>query len=214
MRAIFGRGAGDRVSETDALQVRDESEPITARERVSAMLRFMPNLVGLCGRLIADARVSKTDKALFASAILYALAPLDLMPDLLPFIGQVDDAYLIALTLLRMIDRADEGVVREHWRGDGDPVLLARSMAGLAPMLLPRRISRVLSAKIELAPLFKPAPRGREAAVLVDHNADDETKALLRTTPEDDWREEQEWEPIEVEGTPLSRIVIEGRGLK
>lgn len=29
---------------------------------------------------------------------------------------------------------------------------------------------------------------------------------------EDDWREEQEWEPIEVEGTPLSQMIIEGRG--
>ena len=149
------------------------------------MLLFIPKLVGFCSRVVADARVSKTDKALFASAILYALAPLDLIPDLLPFIGQVDDAYLIALTLLRMIDRADETIVREHWRGDGDPVLLVRSLAGLAPMLLPRRISRVLSAKVELAPLFKPAPRGREAAVLVDHNADDGKKALLRTTERD-----------------------------
>lgn len=192
MRAIFARGAGNRITEIDALQVndplqfREATEPVTARERVRSMLRFMPNLVGLCGRLIADTRVSKTDKALFASAIIYALAPLDLMPDLLPFIGQVDDAYLIALTLLRMVDRADETIVREHWRGDGDPVLLARSLAGLAPMLLPRRISRVLSAKIEPAPLFKPAPRGREIAVLVDHNADDETKALLRTAIEQD----------------------------
>lgn len=155
------------------------AEKIGVRTRMKAMLKFMPNLVGLCGRLIADGRVSKTDKALFASAILYALAPLDFMPDLLPFIGQVDDAYLVSLTLLRLINGADEKIVREHWRGGGDPVMLARSLAGLAPLLLPKRISRVISAKVDVAPLFKLAEKGRESALLVDKH-DDETKAVLR----------------------------------
>ena len=155
------------------------TEKVGAKERLKAMIRFMPNLVGLCGRLMADGRVSKTDKALFASAIFYALAPLDFIPDLLPFIGQVDDAYLVSLTLLRLVNHADEGIVREHWRGGGDPVMLARSLAGLAPLILPKRISRVISAKVSLAPLFKIAEKGQETKVLVEQS-DDETKAVLR----------------------------------
>ena len=155
-------------------------EKVGAKERVKAMLRFMPNLIGLCGRLMVDSRVAKTDKALFASAVFYALAPLDFIPDFLPFIGQVDDAYLVALTLLRLVNHTDESVVREHWRGGGDPVMLARSLAGLAPLVLPKRISRVLSAKIELAPLFKMAKDKKQSTLLVE-NHDDDTKAVLRT---------------------------------
>jgi len=155
-------------------------ERVGAKERVKAMLRFMPNLIGLCGRLMVDSRVAKTDKALFASAVFYALAPLDFIPDFLPFIGQVDDAYLVALTLLRLVNHTDESVVREHWRGGGDPVMLARSLAGLAPLVLPKRISRVLSAKIELAPLFKMAKDKKQSTLLVE-NHDDDTKAVLRT---------------------------------
>lgn len=154
-------------------------EKVGTKERVKAMLRFMPNLVGLCGRLMVDSRVAKTDKALFASAVFYALAPLDFIPDFLPFIGQVDDSYLVALTLLRLVNRTNDSVVREHWRGGGDPVILARSLAGLAPLVLPKRISRVLSAKIELAPLFKMAKDGKQSRLLVE-NHDDATKAVLR----------------------------------
>jgi hypothetical protein len=40
--------------------------------------------------------------------------------------------------------------VREHWRGGGDIVSLANSAASLAPMLLPKRVARVLSSKVEL----------------------------------------------------------------
>jgi uncharacterized membrane protein YkvA (DUF1232 family) len=88
---------------------------------------------------------------LFAAAIIYVIVPLDFIPDVFPFIGQVDDIYLVALTLLRLINRTDESIVRRHWTGGGDIIGLADSIAGIAPMLLPKRVSRVLSAKVELA---------------------------------------------------------------
>jgi len=52
------------------------------------------------------------------------------------------------LTLLRLIGRTDDTVVREHWRGGGDIVALAESAAAIAPALMPKRVSRVLSAKV------------------------------------------------------------------
>src|SRR5687767_15033586 len=88
-----------------------------AKARMKNMLMFLPNMVRLCGRLLTDKRVPVAEKALFAGAIIYAIMPLDFIPDVLPFIGQVDDVYLIALTLMRLISRTDETVVREHWAG-------------------------------------------------------------------------------------------------
>ena len=125
---------------------------LQAKRRMKNLLMFLPNMISLCGRLLTDRRVPVTEKALFAGAVIYALMPLDLIPDLLPFVGQIDDAYLISLTLLRLIGRTDDRVVREHWRGGGDVVQLAEAMAGLAPRLLPKRIRRVLSAKVETVP--------------------------------------------------------------
>jgi uncharacterized membrane protein YkvA (DUF1232 family) len=113
------------------------------------LLMFLPNLIALCGRLLTDRRVPRAEKVLFAGAVVYALIPLDLVPDLIPFVGQVDDTYLIAMTLLRLIKRTDDRVVREHWRGGGDIVQLAEAIVGLAPKLLPHRVRRVLSARVE-----------------------------------------------------------------
>jgi uncharacterized membrane protein YkvA (DUF1232 family) len=122
------------------------------KRRMKNLLMFLPNMVALCGRLLIDKRVPVTEKALFAGAIIYALMPLDFIPDMLPFIGQVDDAYLISLTLLRLIGRTDDRIVREHWRGGGDVVQLAEAIASLAPRLLPKRVRRVLSARVEPVP--------------------------------------------------------------
>ena len=87
------------------------------RSRMKNLLLFVPNLVLLCGRLMVDPRVPTKERVLVAGAIIYAFMPFDLIPDMIPFVGQVDDAYLIALSLLRLATVTDPRVVRQHWRG-------------------------------------------------------------------------------------------------
>jgi uncharacterized membrane protein YkvA (DUF1232 family) len=119
------------------------------RSRMRNLLMFIPNLVLLSGRLMVDPRVPAKERILVAGAIAYAILPLDLLPDMLPFVGQIDDAYLISLTLLRLLTVAEPAIVREHWRGGGDVVELIGSTALLAAKLLPPRIRRVLTAQVE-----------------------------------------------------------------
>src|ERR1044072_771073 len=120
--------------------------------RLKNLLLFIPNMLLLCARLLTDSRVPAAERALVAGAIIYALIPFDLIPDIIPFVGQVDDAYLIALTLLRLMERTDPKVVREHWRGGGDVVELIGSGAVVAAKFLPKRIRRVLTERVEVAP--------------------------------------------------------------
>ena len=120
--------------------------------RMTNFLMFLPNMFTLLGRLLKDNRVPLAEKALFAAAVVYVIMPLDFIPDVFPFIGQVDDIYLVALSLLRLLNRTEETVVRENWSGGGDIVSLANSIASIAPMILPKRVTRVLSSKVELAP--------------------------------------------------------------
>ena len=119
------------------------------KRRMKNLLMFLPNMVVLCLKLMVDKRVPLTERALFAGAVIYAVVPFDFIPDMIPFIGQVDDLFLIALTVLRLIDRTDDMVVREHWRGGGDIVRLAESAATIAPLLMPKRVARVLLAKVQ-----------------------------------------------------------------
>jgi uncharacterized membrane protein YkvA (DUF1232 family) len=120
------------------------------RRRMKNLLLFVPNLVLLSGRLMIDPRVPAKERLLVAGAIVYAITPIDLIPDMLPFVGQIDDAYLITLTLLRLMTVTEPRVVREHWRGGGDAVELIGSTALIASRLLPKRIRRVLTARVEV----------------------------------------------------------------
>jgi uncharacterized membrane protein YkvA (DUF1232 family) len=120
--------------------------------RIKNLVLFIPNMLLLSTRLLTDSRVPVTERALLGGAIVYAIIPFDLIPDMIPFVGQVDDAFLIALTLLRLMERTDPKVVREHWRGGGDVVELIGATALLAAKFLPRRIRRVLTARVEVVP--------------------------------------------------------------
>ncbi len=154
---------------------REKSE---LKGRMRNFLMFLPNFVMLLGRLLKDVRVPTAEKALFLAAIVYVVSPIDFIPDVFPFIGQVDDLYVVALVLLRLVNRSDASVVREHWSGGGDVVALADSIANIAPKLLPKRIARVLTSRVELAPAGE---------ILNSISKKDE--ALVREIHEDEIRE-------------------------
>jgi uncharacterized membrane protein YkvA (DUF1232 family) len=161
-----------RAESKTKLQRREKSG---LKLRMTSFLMFLPNMVRLLGRLLTDGRVPGAEKALFVAAIVYVISPLDLIPDIFPFIGQVDDLYVVALTLLRLVNRSDESVVRQHWAGGGDIVALAGSIADLAPKFLPRRVSRVLTARVELAPAGQilNSITNREGAIVKEAGSDD-----------------------------------------
>ena len=140
---------------------------LQTRRRMKNILLFIPNMVMLCVRLMTDSRVPKTEKALVAGAVIYAIIPLDFIPDMIPFVGQIDDAYLIAVTLMRLVDRTDARVVREHWKGGGDVIELIEAMAQMTAKLLPRRIRRVLTARVQMAPKLGERVKGQLRPLLV-----------------------------------------------
>jgi len=148
------------------------------KERLRSFLMFLPNMVMLLGCLLKDARVPTAEKALFVAAIAYVISPLDFIPDVFPFIGQVDDLYVVALVLLRLVNRSDETVVREHWSGGGDIVGLADSIANIAPKFLPRRVARVITSRVELAPAGKilRSITNKDEAIVRELNVDDSVK--------------------------------------
>ena len=87
------------------------------RTDARAVAGFVPACVVLCRRLLADSRVPRRHKALLAGLLGYLASPLDLVPDFIPVIGQLDD-LLIAAVVLRTVRRGvKRSIVRRHWPG-------------------------------------------------------------------------------------------------
>jgi uncharacterized membrane protein YkvA (DUF1232 family) len=120
------------------------------RKRMKDLLMLLPNLFRLMMSLVRDPRVSRADKVILGGTILYVIAPLDFIPDMIPFIGQVDDRYLVAISLVRMLSSTDARVIADHWTGGIDIKRLLDSILDVASAFLPAPIRYALTAKIEV----------------------------------------------------------------
>lgn len=123
-----------------------------ARSLLREAILLIPNFLKLLYRLFKDSRVPVTEKALLVGAIVYVISPLDLIPDVIPFIGEVDDLYLVALTLLRLFSRTPDNVINEHWDGRGDIAGIVDKILRAAHYVLPKRVQRILLGRVEIAP--------------------------------------------------------------
>ncbi|MEZ4669567.1 MAG: YkvA family protein [Anaerolineae bacterium] len=78
------------------------------------MLRAFINQLRLTWRLMRDPRVPLWTKAIPIITLGYILSPLDLIPDVLPIIGQIDDLGVL-LAGLRLFEAfIPEDIVQQH----------------------------------------------------------------------------------------------------
>lgn len=117
-----------------------------ARRTIGWYIRQLPHFLRLFAGLIGDSRVAGVDKLLVGAAIAYIVMPIDWVPDFIPFLGEVDDVYLLVLSLQRLVSNAGRQVLQEHWHGPRAALAdldLERALAAAA-FFLPRRIRRRL----------------------------------------------------------------------
>lgn len=143
------RGSRRRAAPIDADLPIDEPEeaPRTgARRTVGWYIKQLPAFLRLLGGLLTDPRVATIDKVLVGAAIAYIVMPIDWVPDFIPFMGEVDDVYLLVLALQRLVSHAGRTVLLEHWRGPRAALAdldFERALSAAA-FFLPRRIRRRL----------------------------------------------------------------------
>ena len=87
------------------------------------MLRALLLLINMVGvprlvvSLMRDRRVPLLSKLVIPAAIAYVILPIDLVPDIIPALGQIDDILAIALSLAVFLAIAPRDVVSEHIHG-------------------------------------------------------------------------------------------------
>jgi len=117
-----------------------------AKRTVMSTIRQLPAYIKLLAGLVTDRRVAMVDKLLVAGALAYILMPVDLIPDFVPFLGQVDDVFLLVTSLQRLVSNAGKQVVLDHWTGDIGELadMNMQRVVGAAAFFLPGQIRRRL----------------------------------------------------------------------
>ena len=87
------------------------------RRDARAVAGFIPDCIVLFRRVLGDARVPRRHKVLVALLIGYLALPVDLVPDFIPVVGQLDDAIAVALVLRVLLRGGGPRLLEEHWPG-------------------------------------------------------------------------------------------------
>ncbi|HEV2641142.1 MAG TPA: YkvA family protein [Candidatus Elarobacter sp.] len=129
-------------------ELADVSTPRARQQKQTVLgaIRDLPNFLRLLYGLMTDPRVAPVDKLLVGGAIVYVIMPIDLIPDFIPIIGEVDDVFVLVLALRRLLRNAGRPVLLDHWMGDPADLrdLNLQRVLAAAAFFLPRRIRRRL----------------------------------------------------------------------
>lgn len=94
--------------------------PALPRSRWRAAAAMLPDLLRLLRDLSRDPRVPRRAKLIGLAAAAYIAVPVDLIPDVIPVLGAVDDAVVVVFALRRLVADAGYDLVRELWTGTDD----------------------------------------------------------------------------------------------
>jgi uncharacterized membrane protein YkvA (DUF1232 family) len=95
-----------------------------------ALARFIPDCLVLLRRLLGDPRVPRRHKLVLVLLVAYLASPIDLVPDVIPVAGQLDDAIVVGLALRAVLRAAGPALLEEHWPGPPDSLAFVLRAAG------------------------------------------------------------------------------------
>ncbi|HET8976214.1 MAG TPA: YkvA family protein [Solirubrobacterales bacterium] len=100
------------------------------REDARALAGFVPDCAVMVARLARDQRVSRLRRVALLCVVAYLALPIDIVPDFLPGIGQLDDAVVLALALRVLMRGATPEMLRAAWPGPEASLRLVLRAAG------------------------------------------------------------------------------------
>jgi uncharacterized membrane protein YkvA (DUF1232 family) len=112
------------------------------------LLRVLPELARLLGRLVADPALPRGARIALAAAAAYLLSPIDLIPDFVPVVGVLDDALLAAVIVDGLLNHVDRQLLLKYWPWDESVLDRVGRVAGWLSVWVPRRVkTRIFASR-------------------------------------------------------------------
>ena len=92
-----------------------EQKPVISAKSVGALAQLL-RTVRLVWRLLRDSRVPLFPKLIILAAAIYVISPVDLIPDVILGLGQLDDLGIAMLAIALFIELCPRAIVDEHRR--------------------------------------------------------------------------------------------------
>ncbi|MBW3562642.1 MAG: DUF1232 domain-containing protein [Actinobacteria bacterium] len=95
------------------------------------LIRFLPDVGRLLYDVSRDDRVPFPAKVKSGAAAAYVFSPVDVIPDFIPGLGQMDDIAIVVWAVRNLFRSAGYDVLKDLWSGTDDGFALLLMVAGV-----------------------------------------------------------------------------------
>jgi len=96
-----------------------------------------PDLFHLLSKLSLDNEIPTNKKLKLLGGVAYFISPIDLLPEMfLGPLGYLDDIAVAAYILNELINEVDPQIVRKHWAGEQDILVLIKTIIANADEMI------------------------------------------------------------------------------
>ncbi len=132
-------------------QLKDRFNTQSPINQLINLLVVLPDLLHLNIKLLFDVAIKPDKKGAIVGAILYVISPIDLIPDVLPAFGWLDDLIVITMALNALLDDSKDeylkNAVQKYWAGDKPVLDILRHIIAVgdnAVDFLPRKLMKIV----------------------------------------------------------------------
>ena len=86
------------------------------KARFSKIRKDIRDYVALAKNLKDDTRVPRISRVLITAAVAYFFMPIDIIPDFIPVLGQVDDAIIVPFLIILALMFIPKKISSEHYK--------------------------------------------------------------------------------------------------
>jgi uncharacterized membrane protein YkvA (DUF1232 family) len=112
------------------------------------LLRALPGLARMLGRIALDPELPRAAKIALAAAAVYLVSPIDLVPDFIPVAGIVDDVLVAAIVIDGLLAFVDRRVILKYWPASEAALERVARAARVLTIWIPKRLkAKVFSGR-------------------------------------------------------------------
>src|SRR5436309_350907 len=105
---------------------------------------IMGKLIDFVKDIGADERIPFQNRVVLGGLLMYLLTPIDLIPDFIPIIGWLDDAFVSIIILDYIFNSADTELILQHYPWNKQKFLQMKGYVDRLSWLVPARLKQIL----------------------------------------------------------------------
>ena len=103
-------------------------------------MEWFKKLVKFIKDVAGDERIPDRDKTVVLALLALIISPIDLIPDWIPILGQLDDLVMLALVLDYLFQRLDQNILLSHYPWGMKSYIRLRGMARIIAFFTPNTL--------------------------------------------------------------------------